>query len=175
MTLLPPVSAPGGFRGFVASLADQVRPKPGPEALGGELSPDAKRVVAQLKAIDAKVRAHEAAHLAAAGGVAKGGASYTYQRGPDGKQYAVGGEVPIDTSDVPGDPKATLAKAEQIQKAALAPSDPSSQDRAVAAAAASMAAKASMELARERWKSGPSGEEAQRPEALLGQLLDLLG
>ena len=44
-----------------------------------------------------KSRAHEMAHLAAAGGLATG-PYYEYQQGPDSKQYAVGGHVNIDTS-----------------------------------------------------------------------------
>lgn len=111
------------------------------------LPPEAQAVVQKLQARDRAVRAHEAAHLAAAGGLARGGSSYTFQRGPDGRLYAVGGEVSIDTAPVAGDPAATLAKARQIQAAAAAPSDPSPQDRAVAAAAAQMAAEAARELA----------------------------
>ncbi len=106
------------------------------------------REIANLKARDQQVRAHEAAHLTAAGGLARGGASYTYERGPDGVAYAVGGEVGIDTSPVPGNPAATLAKAQQIQAAALAPADPSSQDRSVAAAASAMAIRAQRDLQR---------------------------
>jgi len=49
--------------------------------------------------------------------------------------YAVGGEVSIDTTPVKGDPQATVAKMETIKAAALAPADPSGQDRAVAAEA----------------------------------------
>jgi hypothetical protein len=105
-------------------------------------------VIAALQARDSQVRAHEAAHLAAAGGLARGGASYTYERGPDGKAYSVGGEVSLDTSAVPGNPAATLAKAQQIQAAALAPADPSAQDRSVAAAASAMAAQAQIDLQR---------------------------
>ena len=106
------------------------------------------REIADLKARDQQVRAHEAAHLTAAGGLARGGASYTYERGPDGVAYAVGGEVSIDTSPVPGNPAATLAKAQQIQAAALAPADPSAQDRSVASAASAMAARAQRDLQR---------------------------
>ncbi len=95
------------------------------------------------------MRAHEQAHLAAAGGLARGGAAYTYEKGPDGRLYATGGEVSLDASPVPHNPAATLAKARQIQAAATAPADPSPQDRAVAAAAAQMAAAASLELAKQ--------------------------
>ncbi len=103
----------------------------------------------QLKARDQVVRAHEAAHLAAASGIVIGGASYSFQRGSDGVQYAIGGEVSIDTSKVAGDPNATLKKAEQIQAAALAPTQPSSQDRAVAARAAKMAIEAKAEISQQ--------------------------
>lgn len=102
--------------------------------------------VQELKQRDREVRSHEAAHLAAAGSLAIGGASYTYQRGPDGVQYAVGGKVNIDTSSVPGDPEATLAKAQRIRAAALAPAQPSSQDLRVAAQAAQMAVQARAEI-----------------------------
>jgi len=99
-----------------------------------------------LKMRDLVVRAHEAAHLAAASGIVVGGASYSYQRGSDGVQYAIGGEVSIDTSKVAGNPNATLQKAQQIQAAALAPTQPSSQDRTVAARAAKMAIEAKAEI-----------------------------
>lgn len=104
------------------------------------------RQVETLKARDREVRAHEQAHLSAAGGIAISGAQFQYTSGPDGKRYATGGEVSIDTSTVPGDPQATLRKAETIRRAALAPAHPSSQDYKVAAKAAAMANKASAEL-----------------------------
>ncbi len=104
--------------------------------------------IARLKRRDREVRAHEQAHQAAAGQYA-GAPRYTYQRGPDGRNYAVGGEVSVDTSPIPGDPEATLRKAQQLQRAALAPAEPSAQDQSVAAEAASMAIKARIELARQ--------------------------
>lgn len=107
-----------------------------------------KNVVDALKQTDRAVRAHEQAHLAAAGGLALGGPSFTFQYGPDGRAYAVAGEVPIDTS--PGrTPEESIRKAQQIRAAALAPSDPSSQDRAVAAAATQLEAQTQQELAQQ--------------------------
>lgn len=103
--------------------------------------------IAELKARDREVRAHEAAHLAASGGYARGGANFTYVRGPDGVLYATGGEVQIDTSPVSGDPEATIRKAETIRRAALAPANPSDQDRRVAAMATRMVLNAQMEVA----------------------------
>ena len=100
----------------------------------------------KLESIDNRVRAHEQAHLAAAGGIAKGGASFQTTTGPDGKQYAVGGEVSIDTSPVAGDPQATILKARQIRRAAQAPLEPSAQDRLVAASAYATEQKALVEL-----------------------------
>lgn len=100
----------------------------------------------KLKNRDQEVRRHEQAHLSAAGGLATGGANFSYQTGADGKRYAVGGEVNIDTSSVPGDPQATIRKAQQIRRAALAPADPSPQDRAVAASASAMEIKARKEI-----------------------------
>ena len=105
-----------------------------------------ERCLRQLKARDAEVRQHEMAHLAAAGGLATSGASFSYQKGSDGVNYAVGGEVSIDTS--PGrTPEETMARARTIRAAAMAPAEPSAQDRAVAAQAAQMALQAAMELA----------------------------
>ncbi len=111
-----------------------------------ELSEEEQAQVDELKQRDRAVRAHEQAHLAAAGGYAKGGANYSYQTGPDGKSYAVGGEVQIDVSPIDGDPDATIRKMRQVQAAALAPADPSSQDRAVAAQATAAIREAQAEL-----------------------------
>ncbi len=101
--------------------------------------------VQQLKSTDREVRAHEAAH-AAVGGQYAGSPTYTFKRGPDGQRYAVAGEVPIDTSVVAGDPQATIEKMQQVQRAALAPADPSPQDLRVAAQAAAKANQARAEL-----------------------------
>ena len=102
------------------------------------------RVLAQLKAADREVRAHEQAHMAAGAGIT-GSASYTYKTGPDGKQYAVAGEVPVDTS-AGRTPEETLAKAQKIRAAALAPAQPSAQDYKVAQTAAKMKWSAQAEL-----------------------------
>ncbi|MGR6872761.1 putative metalloprotease CJM1_0395 family protein [Pseudomonas sp. HK3] len=93
-----------------------------------------QRQVQQLADRDREVKAHEQAHQAV-GGQYAGSMSLTYERGPDGKNYAIGGEVPIDTGKIANDPQATLDKAETIRRAALAPAEPSSQDRRVAAQA----------------------------------------
>ncbi|MEM9101611.1 MAG: putative metalloprotease CJM1_0395 family protein [Pseudomonadota bacterium] len=104
-----------------------------------------ERIIRELKARDVEVRAHEQAH-ANVGGSLAGAPSYSYTRGPDGVLYATSGEVPIDLSTEPGDPEATIAKMEQVIRAALAPAEPSGQDRRVAAQAAAIAADARSEL-----------------------------
>ncbi len=111
------------------------------------LTPEQQQQIQKLKQTDQKVREHEAAHMAAGAGLT-GGAHFEYVHGPDGKQYAVGGEVKIDVSPAQT-PQQTLDKAKRIQAAAMAPADPSAQDRAVAAQAAQMAAKAQVELSRQ--------------------------
>ena len=115
-----------------------------------ELTPEEQEQVQKLAERDREVRTHEQAHLAAAGPHARGGPTYTYQKGPDGKRYAIGGEVQIDTAPVAGDPEATIRKAQIVRAAALAPAEPSSQDRAVAAAATKMQQEAQAELLRMR-------------------------
>lgn len=105
--------------------------------------------VARLRQREAAVRRHEQAH-AAAGGPHAGAPSYEYTKGPDGRQYATGGEVPIDASPVPGDPQATITKMEIVRRAALAPSDPSAQDLKIAAQAQAEIGRARAELAQEK-------------------------
>lgn len=110
------------------------------------LSDEEQREVEKLKSRDREVRAHENAHKAAAGSYARGGPHYQHQSGPDGRKYAVGGSVDIDTSPVRNDPQATIQKMQIVRRAALAPAEPSSQDRKVAAYASREMQKAQAEL-----------------------------
>lgn len=143
-------------------------------AAGGTLSEEAQAVVDKLKARDREVRTHEQAHIAAAGGLSVSGPSYTYQRGPDGGRYAIGGHVNIDVS--PGrTPEETVAKARAIERAALAPAQPSGQDRVVAASARQMAVQASAEQRQARQEenkvAGAYASAADAP-ALPGALIN---
>ncbi len=122
--------------------------------------------IRELADTDRKVRAHEAAHMAAGGQYVKGGATFQFQKGPDGKMYAVGGEVSIDTSPVKSDPQATIMKMEAVKRAAMAPAEPSGQDRSVASAASAAEAQARQELAAQTTNTGTSKNES----ALLGSL-----
>lgn len=114
--------------------------------------------VEELKDRDQEVRTHEQAHMTA-GGQYAGSASYTYQQGPDGKRYAIGGEVPIDISEIPNDPQATLSKMQQVYRAALAPAEPSSADRQIASQAQQKMSEAQAEIARTQSSSSNENED----------------
>jgi hypothetical protein len=105
--------------------------------------PQVQQQISRLKQIEQKVKAHEAAHKAVGGNLASS-ASYSYTQGPDGRSYVTGGEVQIDMSGG-RTPQETISKMQQVIRAALAPSDPSAQDRAVAAQAATQMAQAQQE------------------------------
>jgi hypothetical protein len=121
-------------------------------------------LVRSLSQRDSEVHAHENAH-SAVGGQYAGSASYSYQRGPDGVNYAVGGEVSIDVGAIPGNPQATLEKMQLVQRAALAPAEPSSQDRKVAALASQQANQARAEIVRESRGSSSSDEPTAAEKA----------
>lgn len=112
-----------------------------------KVSEKEREQVQKLKRIENEVIAHEAAHMASAGSLG-GAVSYSYTQGPDGKKYITGGEVPIELK-AGSTPQETIRNMEQVQRAALAPGDPSGQDRSVAAKAASVAAMARSQLAAE--------------------------
>ena len=107
-----------------------------------------QETINQLAARDREVRAHEQAH-AAVGGQYAGAPTYQYERGPNGVRYAVGGEVPIDTGKE-ATPEETIQKAQVVRRAALAPAEPSPQDRRVAAEASRLESDARQELAVQR-------------------------
>lgn len=179
----------GTFNLYENEAQSQARQSGGAEAVSvsqGEdarspdgLSEEERQMVDQLAARDRAVRAHEMAHVGAAGGLA-GAPVFSYQTGPDGKRYAIGGHVSIDTS--PGRTnEETIAKAQRIRAAALAPADPSGADRAVAARASQMETQARAAEARSQARearealegaaeaakaasAGPRGESVSLPE-----------
>jgi hypothetical protein len=116
-----------------------------------EFNEEEQRKIDELKKIDRRVHVHEQAHLSAAGGYARGGANYSNVTGPDGKRYAKAGHVNLDTSKEKT-PEATIRKATTIQKAALAPVDPSPSDRQIAADAIKMTSDAQIELSAKQVK-----------------------
>lgn len=124
----------------------------GPDLSRNQLSPEQtqeqiaeEKLISELSARDAEVKRHEQAH-AAIGGSVTGAPSYEYRKGPDGKSYAVSGEVSVDVSPVAGDPEATIRKMQKVHAAALAPVNPSTQDIKVAATASKIILQAQSEL-----------------------------
>jgi len=122
------------------------------------LTEEDRKEVERLKKRDREVRAHEQAHKSA-GGPYAGQVSFETERGPDGRAYAVGGEVKIDTSEIPNNPQATIRKLETVKRAALAPAQPSSQDRQVATQA-----DAKIQQARQELREQKAAEEAEKRE-----------
>ncbi|MDG9671100.1 putative metalloprotease CJM1_0395 family protein [Hahella sp. CR1] len=140
----------GGDGGAPAAPSQTEQPKRSASSdSGGGLSESDLAAISQLSQRDLEVRQHEQAHVAV-GGLYAGAPQYSYSRGPDGRSYAVGGEVPIDVSSVPGNPEATIRKMEQVRRAALAPAEPSSQDRSVAARATQAILQARSELVQQQ-------------------------
>lgn len=127
----------------------------------------AQQEIQRLKTGEQRVISHEMAHKSV-GGQYAGTVSYEYRKGPDGKMYIVGGEVSIDVSEARG-PRETVQKMEQVQRAALAPVDPSPQDRAIASAAAAKQQVAQQELLQKNlqaYKTGktPDSRNTQKAE-----------
>ncbi|WP_051645469.1 putative metalloprotease CJM1_0395 family protein [Labrenzia sp. DG1229] len=110
---------------------------------GDGLNEAEEKQVQELEKRDREVRAHEQAH-ARVGGAYAGAPSYTFQQGPDGKRYAIGGEVQIDTGKEKT-PQETIRKMQIVIRAALAPAEPSSQDLKVAQLARSQLSEAQAE------------------------------
>ena len=127
-----------------------------------EASPEQQVAVQELRSRDQEVRQHEQAHQSV-GGQYAGAATYTYQRGPNGQLYAVGGQVSIDTSPIPDDPEATISKMQTVRSAALAPAEPSAQDIQVAQQATSQLLQAQAELRAERRESTGGGPDSDDP------------
>ncbi len=132
-----------------------------------ELSSEEVIELHKLQARDTEVRAHEQAHLSSAGQYAAGGPSFTFQTGPDGKKYAIGGEVPIDVSKE-NNPDATILKMRTIRRAALAPANPSSTDRQIAAQAAIYEAQAQLEKRHSAPNETSANEHVERAEPIPG-------
>ena len=125
------------------------------QAQAKKLTEEEQAEIRRLKETDARVKTHEMAHKVAAGALASGGPYYDYEQGPDGVSYAVSGRVPIRLPET-SDPEKALRDSEQAYRAALAPADPSSADRAAAAQFSSRAAQARQQIASSRQEAAES-------------------
>ena len=129
-----------------------------------QLTPEEERIVKELKRTDIRVREHEQAHITVGADLILGRANFSYETGPDNKRYAEAGEVSIDTS--PGrTPEETIPKAQHIRETALAPVDPSAQDRRVAVQASVMEVDARGELAAQRNSEAREAATETKPAA----------
>jgi hypothetical protein len=124
------------------------------------LSPAEQRRVAELQQIDREVRIHEQAHISAGRGVVTSGPTYTYTYGPDGRIYAVGGEVGIDTR-AERKPEDNIDKGLRIQAAALAPVQPSPQDYRVAEVGKKLEVQGRSDLAKQQLEQPPAAQGPQ--------------
>lgn len=100
---------------------------------------DYERVLEKFKSMDSNIRMHEQQHAALSG--TSSPIEYSYQLGPDGKMYANGGSVRLDTS-LPNNPDAASVKLDSIKKSATSSgSDMSGADATIAISANLMKAK----------------------------------
>lgn len=142
-------SASSSGSGETAAPAKTPAPEKGTRYTASTLTSEQERQVAELQQIERNVVAHEQAHMAAGHGVITSGPNYTYTYGPDGKRYATGGEVGIDTA-AERTPEANIDKGILIQAAALAPKDPSPQDYQVAAIGGRLETQGRSDLSRQQ-------------------------
>lgn len=89
-----------------------------------EIVPQEQAIIREMEQTEKNVRVHEQAHKAVGGDVT----------GSDGEQYVLSGEIPI-VAGTSSSEEETLNILESVRNAALAPTEPSSQDLRVAASA----------------------------------------
>lgn len=98
-----------------------------------------------LKQGEQQVERHVAAHTAVSRQYASA-PTYTYSQTVDGSRYIVSGDVSFDISAVQNKPEQTLSKAQLIQRAALAPVDPTPSDISASQRAQQLANQARLEI-----------------------------
>ncbi len=133
---------------------------------GEELTEEEQAEVEDMKDRDAEVRTHENAHKSA-GGQYAAAPSCTYETGPDGKRYITGGEVSIDIGEE-SDPQDTITKMQVVKRAALAPAQPSAQDRQVYAEASQKEAQARQELNEQKQEEAQGSSESKAQSGTTG-------
>lgn len=126
-----------------------------------QLTPEEREQVRELQARDREVRAHEQAHKTVGGPYASP-PTFETVRGPDGRPYAVSGEVKIDAS-AEDDPEDTIRKMEIVIRAALAPAEPSPQDQQVAQQARQQLIQARAEIRQQENENSPAQNSQRTP------------
>lgn len=167
---IPPLQQPARQSGAnLNALNAQAETTANP--LTGNLTPEQEKEVQELQQRDQEVRNHEQAHKTV-GGPYAGAISYQTVTGPDGREYAVGGEVQIDVSPVPNNPEATVRKMDVVVRAALAPAEPSSQDFAVARAAQGIRLQAQQEAQEIRDAERNGSSTSENPQDVIQRFLE---
>lgn len=121
--------------------------------LPADLTAAERADVTRLQQRDQQVRQEEKAHAAVAGDLA-GPINYAYQRGPDGRQYAVGGSVGIQASNPSGDPDEAKRIGARMAAAANAATNPSAHDYTAARQAYAFGSELSEPLPKEDQRAG---------------------
>ena len=135
-----------------------------PRAANGEpLTEEEQAELQDMKRRDEEVRVHEQAHQSAGGQYASA-PHYEYENGPDGKRYVTDGSVNIDVGEE-SDPQATIDKMQVVKRAALAPAQPSAQDRRVYAEASQKEAEARRELNKQRQEEAAAAQGQEQSQA----------
>lgn len=134
-----------------------------------QLTETEQKAVKELKTRDDEVRRHEEQHQSAGGQYASS-PTYDMTKGPDGVMYATGGEVRIDLAKE-STPQATIDKMNQVRAAALAPQEPSAQDRRVAARAAQLAGEARAELLAPQHGSDSGQSKLEQKEPAIAKVV----
>lgn len=134
-----------------------------------QLTETEQKAVKELKTRDDEVRRHEEQHQSAGGQYASS-PTYDMTKGPDGVMYATGGEVRIDLAKE-STPQATIDKMNQVRAAALAPQEPSVQDRRVAARAAQLAGEARAELLAPQYGSDSGQSKLEQKEPAIAKVV----
>ncbi|MDJ0950240.1 MAG: putative metalloprotease CJM1_0395 family protein [Alphaproteobacteria bacterium] len=124
---LDPVAATAAARGVPVAAEPRIDATDQVSANPFDLSPAEERQVARLRQIDSAVRQEENTHAANAGQFASA-PQYTYVTGPDGRRYAVGGQVNVRATNPSGDPRQAERAANILRNAAVSPNAPSAQD-----------------------------------------------
>lgn len=130
----------------------------------GELTHDDHEMLTRRQNRDVQVRSHEHTHPVTTGRHASGSISYSYQIAPDGRPYAVGGHLNVDTS-ANRPRKKQSRRCRQSWPQHLHRWIPSPQDRQVAGRASATLAKARVEMAENHKTTGEAlvekGKESQ--------------
>ncbi|WP_145185463.1 hypothetical protein [Planctomycetes bacterium Pla163] len=133
---------------FADAALERARRESGREtrAAPPEVDAEAVRELRQLQRSDRQVRLQENLKRQMGAEHVRGGAEYSFVEGPDGRRYAVSASSEFELPDANTDPRQAAHDAAQIRRAVLAAARSSPADRALAARATSLEARARAEI-----------------------------